>query len=332
MAEPPREPGIEQQTSMADDDDGDETDALRRAALSSVLGADEYRPPSAAVRVECAAQSHQGMVSARNEDHYLVVRLSRHQETLATSLTGDDLPPRFEEHGYALLVADGLGEGGAGSVASRVALSTLAHIALHYGRWNVRIDPATAAEIFERAEWFYAQADAAVRAQARATPHLKGMTTALTLAYSVGDDLFIAHVGHSRAYLFRDGELTRLTRDHTVAQQLSETPRPAPVERRARDLCHILTDAVGAPGAQPSVEVERFELKDNDLVLLCTNGLTDMVDDQQIAEVLALRRRPADQCATLTDLANRAGGRDNITVVLAAYRIPPSTSALTRPG
>jgi protein phosphatase len=148
------------------------------------------------------------------------------------------------------------------------------------------------------------------------------MTAAMTMAYSAGDDLFIAHVGHCRAYVYRDGRLERLTRDHTVERQLAETKRPAAVERRAQDLKHILTDAIGAPGAQPMVEVERFQLLDGDCLLLCTNGLTDMIDDGRIAEVLALRREPGEQCDTLIDLANRAGGGDNVTVVLAEYRIP----------
>ena len=148
------------------------------------------------------------------------------------------------------------------------------------------------------------------------------MTTALTIAYSAGDDLFVAHVGHSRAYLFREGELTRLTRDHTIAQHLADTNRPAAVERRAQDLRHILTDAVGAAGAHPLVEIERFRLKNGDCVLLCTNGLTDMVNENRIADVLAHRREPRAQCAMLIDLANSAGGGDNITVVLAEYQIP----------
>jgi protein phosphatase len=221
-----------------------------------------------------------------------------------------------------MLVADGLGEGGAGSVASRVALSTIAHMALHHGQWNVRIDTATAEQVMERAEWFYAKADAAVHTHAASNAALKGMTTALTAAYSAGTDLFIAHVGHSRAYLFRDGDLTMLTRDHTIARHLADTHRPAAVERRAQDLSHILTDAVGAAGAHPLVEVERFELVDRDCVLLCTNGLTDMISDDRIAEVLALRRQPGQQCDTLVEMANRAGGGDNITVILAEYQVP----------
>jgi serine/threonine protein phosphatase PrpC len=302
----------------------DERATARRVALSPLLGLDEFRPPSASVRVTIGARSHQGMLRQRNEDHYLVVRVGRHQETLATSLSGSDVPPRFEESGYAMLVADGLGEGGAGSVASRVALSTFAHLAIHYGKWNVRIDPATASQIFERAEWFYAQADNAVHTRAASSPALKGMTAAMTAAYSAGDQLFVAHVGHSRAYLFRDGKLDLLTRDHTIERHLADTGRPVSVERRAQDLCHILTDAVGAPGAHPMVEIEQFQLHHGDCVLLCTNGLTDMLDDDRIAEALALRREPGEQCATLVEAANRAGGGDNVTVVLAEYHIPSS--------
>ena len=98
------------------------------------------------------------------------------------------------------------------------------------------------------------------------------------------------------------------------------------MERRAQDLCHILTDAVGAPGAHPMVEVEQFQLMHGDCVLLCTNGLTDMIDNERIADVLALRREPGQQCETLVELANRAGGGDNVTVLLAEYHIPESRS------
>ena len=320
MADDPREPGGNR------DDWAREHQAAvaRRLALSPLLGTDDTSPVSAKVRVTIGARSHHGSVRLSNEDHYLVVQLSRAQETLATSLPAGDVPPLFSESGYAMLVADGLGEGGSGSVASRVALSTIAHLALHYGRWNVRINPSAVEQVMERAEWYYSQADAAVHTRAASSPVLKGMTTALTMAYSAGDDLFIAHVGHSRAYLFREGELTRLTRDHTIEQHLADTNRPAAVERRAQDLRHILTDAVGAPGAHPMVEVERFRLMNGDAVLLCTNGLTDMVNESRIAEVLANRREPEAQCAMLIDLANRAGGADNITVVLAEYHIPVS--------
>ena len=302
-----------------------ETEA-RREALSPVLEVADFRPMSSLVRVEIAARSHRGAVRPSNEDHYLVVRIGRQQETLETSLARSEVPERFDESGYAMLVADGLGESGAGGSAGRVALSTLAHLAIHFGKWNLRVDARTAAEIKERAEWFYRRIDDAVIAKSRTNVVLTGMATTLTAAYSAGDDLFIAHVGHSRAYLFRDGQLTQLTRDHTMAWHCSQTGRPARVARATQDLQHILTDTIGGLTEGPLVDVDHVRLVNGDNVLLCTNGLTDMVSDDRIAEALTQRRAAREQCELLVDLALQAGGKDNVTVTLAQYEIPPESS------
>jgi Serine/threonine protein phosphatase len=106
---------------------------------------------SSTVRVEYGACSDIRPKGAPNEDHYLVVRLGRSQETLATSLSEAETPMSFSEAGYAFVVADGLGGTGSGGVASRLAISTLVHLVVHYGRWNVRVDARTAFEILERA-------------------------------------------------------------------------------------------------------------------------------------------------------------------------------------
>jgi len=147
---------------------------------------------------------------------------------------------------------------------------------------------------------------------------LADMAAAMTIAFSAGDDLFVAHTGHSRAYLFREGALIRLTRDKTVDAPAS------PFDKRAQNLGHILSDALGAPSGPPAVEVGQFRLLDGDCVMLCTNGLTDTLDDGQIADVLTRRARPDQQCAVLTGLANQAGGEDNVTVILAQYQVPAS--------
>jgi PPM family protein phosphatase len=302
---------------------GNRTKGTRRRAATSVpYSAPEFRPPSAVVRVDVAARSERGASRASNDDHYLAVRLERSQETIATSLSDIDIPEAFHEYGYAMLVADGIGEAGAGSVASRVALSTIAHLALDHGRWNLRINPDTVMDIMARAEQFYSRADAEVFARSRADTPLAGMSTSLTAAYSAGDSLFVAHVGHSRAYLFREGALTQLTRDQTMARHIASSKIPVAVERSAQDLQHILTDAIGAGPNAPVVEVEQFKLKHGDSVLLCTNGLTDVIDDVQIAEVLALPRQSAEQCALLIEMAQQQQTADNITVVLGQYRVP----------
>ena len=275
------------------------------------------------MKVEIASVSDRGTARPYNDDHYLVLRVGRTQDTLATSLSSADVPADFEEHAYAMLIADGLGEGGSGSVASRVALSTIAHMALDHGRWNLRVDPETASEIMDRAQHFYSRADAEVFAKSLTGPLLTGIATSLTAAYSAGDSLFVAHVGHSRAYLFRGGELTLLTRDHTIEQHLASSKGLVSVERRAQDLRHILTDAIGAGGGTPLVDVEQFRLTSGDSVLMCTNGLTDVVDEGRIAEILAHPRQPAEQCAMLIDLAREQRSEDNVTVILAQYQIPP---------
>ena len=277
---------------------------------------------SSTVKVTLAACSHPGNVRSVNTDHYLIVELGRHQQTLATSLASSDLPGFFDERAYCMLVADGLGTAGAGAVASRIAISTFAHLAIHFGKWNVRVDGSAAAEISERAEMFYRRVHDAVVEGSRANPALSGMATSLTGAYSAGDHLFYVHVGHSRAYLFRDGDLTQFSSDQAVPDRTSETGRLAPVSLQIDELKHILTDAIGDQCSEPRVQVEHFRLWDGDIVLLCSDGLTDVVDDDTIADALALPREPDQQCQMLVDLALRAGAPDNVTALLAHYAIP----------
>jgi PPM family protein phosphatase len=288
-----------------------------------MLAIGALRPPSATVQVEFAARSHAGRSQTHNEDHYLIQALGRTQRTLSTSLPAADLPGPFEEYAYVMLVADGVGGKGPGALASRVALSTLAHLALHFGQWNVRVDEQTAADIVERAEWFYQQTHDVLREKGLNRAETAGMATSLTAAYSAGDELFVAHVGHTRAYMFRTGELVQLTHDQTVASRFAEAVRPTPVAVESDDLRHILTDTIGGSNANPEVEISRHRLVHGDCVLLCTDGLSDLVSDDGIAEVLTLRRSLDEQCTRLIDLALDRGGTDNVTVVLAQYNIPP---------
>jgi protein phosphatase len=118
----------------------------------------------------------------------------------------------------------------------------------------------------------------------------------------------------------------RLTRDHTIAAHQSTTLPIAPlvdVNAAARDLSHILTDTIGMSGPLgPMIDLERFQIDDDDRVLVCTNGLTDMVDEARIEGVLASDQSPDEQCRALVDLALSAGGDDDVTALIARYRIP----------
>jgi protein phosphatase len=300
----------------------DETDDVRRRdVFTSSSKTVDFKPSSATVRADFAARTHRGRMMQENEDHHLVIRLGRHQETIFTSLSMRDVVRRFDEYSYFAVVADGIGGGGTGAAAARIAVSTLADLGRRFGKWNMRIDAQTAADIMEQSEWFYRLTHEAVLTRRRAQIELARMATTLTGIYSAGTDMFVAHVGHSRCYLYRGGLLTQLTSDHTLQQHFLTSRHPASVGEANEDQRHVLTDVLGGR-PDPGVLVERFQLMNDDWILLCTNGLTDMVEDDVIAEVLASPRSPLDQCDLLIDLALASGGEDNVTAVLAHYTVP----------
>jgi PPM family protein phosphatase len=298
-----------------------------RSVVSQPVEIADFYPLSSALAVEVAAASVCGRLRPHNTDHYLAIRFGRLQETLVTSLAAADLPPRFEEYAYAMLVADGLDESGAGDRASRIALSTLARLAIRYGRWNVRADPETLADIVEQGEFFYRRANDEVLRASRSDLALTDMATSLTALYIAEGDLIFAHVGHSKAFLFRDGSLTQLTKDHTLDGQ----PQRTGSQRPKTDYRHFVTRSVGGDPSGPDVEIEHVKLSIGDRLLLCTNGLTDVVNRDPIADTLALSRPPRDDCQRLIDLARAAGSPDDVTVVVADYRLRPDTAARSMP-
>lgn len=156
---------------------------------------------------------------------------------------------------------------------------------------------------------------------ARQDPSLAGMGTTLTLACSLGADMVVSHVGDSRAYLFHRGVLHRLTSDHTYAQALVDSGKIRPVDATKHPLRHALTRALGMAGGDQA-EVQQVSLSNGDQILLCTDGLSDPVPESTIADVLRNAKSATEACQTLMDLSLEAGGRDNITAVLARYTIP----------
>ena len=156
----------------------------------------------------------------------------------------------------------------------------------------------------------------------RRDAELRGMGTTLTAARSFGRDLLITHVGDSRAYLLRAGRLHRLTRDHTYAQLLVDTGLLAPGDVAGSRHRHVLTNALGGSCEDVQVDTDRLQLEDGDRLLLCSDGLTDLVDDGTITDILREATRSNDACERLVQRALENGGRDNVTVIVAAYRLP----------
>jgi PPM family protein phosphatase len=282
----------------------------------------EFEVLSSTVKVDLGGLSHTGKVRTINEDHYMITRLGRDQETLLTNLPEGDVARHFQESGYGMVVADGMGGAARGEVASRLAISTLAHLGLQFGKWNLRINEEIAREVSERAERFYQRVGEAVIEKGRADPSLTGMGTTLTGAFSAGNDLFVCSVGDSRVYLFRRGRLLQLTRDQTYSQLLADIGQIPQHEVSTHHLRHILTDAIGVGTGRINVKVRHLTLLDEDALLLCTDGLTEMVDEEEIAGVLMRGQSAQAACQTLVDLALEHGGNDNVTVLVAKYEIP----------
>jgi len=269
-------------------------DAARRHALSPNLGPSEPAQSTPEVHTEFGSCSKAGLHRSVNEDHFLILRVGRNQDVMASSLPASDLSRHFEEFAYAMVVADGSGDAGGGALASRVAISTLAQMAIRHGKWNVRLDHDTIASIGRQAEMFHRHAERAVAQHRMSAPFLADIRTTLTATFSVADTLFFAHVGDSRAYLVRDGDVMRLTRDHA----------------------QVATD-----DGVPALDVEHVRLFDNDVVVVCTNGLAGTLSPETIADVLATPRELNEQCRRLVELAEQAGAGDDMTVVACKYAI-----------
>jgi PPM family protein phosphatase len=273
-------------------------------------------------QVDLGALSHPGKVRDNNEDCYLVSTFERALRPLLTNVPESSLPSRLSDAGYGLLVADGIGGHAAGEVASRLAATILVDLALCTPDWVMRLDEDEQERVVQRFAWRYREIDSALKAIGKAEPSLAGMGTTLTVACSFGDDLLVAHVGDSRAYLFHAGRLRQLTRDHTYAQALADGGLIAPEAVATHRLRHILTRALGTMESPVQADIQFVQLGDGDQVLVCTDGLTDLVDDDAIAAILTGGGTAQEACAALVDAALERGGKDNVTVALARYRFP----------
>lgn len=276
---------------------------------------------SAGTQVDLGALSHPGKVRSNNEDHYLAARFERSMHTLLTNLPPGLIPEQCGETAYGMLVADGLGGAAAGEVASSSAIRVLLDLVLETPDWIMRLTEDLLQEVLNRMEQRFQKIQIALVEQGQEAPDLTGMATTMTLACSLGPQLILAHAGDSRAYLLRHGQLLRLTRDHTVAQRLADMGkiRPEDISRHPRR--HVLTNALGGEGDRVLVEGRTLQLEDDDQLLLCTDGLTEMVPENTIQEVLRSAGTSVDACHALVGRALDAGGKDNVTVVVARYHI-----------
>jgi protein phosphatase len=281
-------------------------------------------PQVGRARIDVGALTHRGKVREANEDAYFVFRIGRYLERVSSNIPEDELPSRFDQSGYLMVVADGLGGHEAGDVASRSALVTALQLVLRAPKWALKLDdPATRQseirELLGRSRSYLASVHAALRRQAAGDSHLAGMGTTFTGAYCVGSDVFVMHVGDSKVYVAHEGAIRKVTRDHTVAQQYADLGAISQDQVATHHMHHVLTRAVGGPDEELEGDLYHVGLVHGDRLLLCSDGLTDMASDDEISAVLAAHPLSDDACRALVDLALQRGGRDNVTVIVAGF-------------
>lgn len=270
-----------------------------------------------------------GKVRSENQDTFLAIELSLDSaggwrvgpqsapdgNGAETSSGASAVERRFTlgPEGALLLVADGMGGVAGGSTASHMAAATVVEeIQRTWPNGDERA-PGTFADCLREAVW---EANRQIRARAAKDQGLQGMGTTFTGVGILQNTVICAQVGDSRAYLFRDGRLVQLTRDQSIVQEMLDAGTITAEEARVSDQRNLILQALGAT---PDLDVvlSHHELSGGDILLLCTDGLCGVLDDEYLAGALAETSGLRDACDALIRGANEAGGPDNITVLLA---------------
>ncbi len=266
--------------------------------------------------IDAYGVTHPGKVRKDNQDHFLlcslrkqlVVRLSSIPD--ASSLVGDT-----ERLASLAMVADGVGGAARGETASRVALAAVTT----YVSRSMRCYYAAAAE--DDQEFHAALREGAHQCHAElirlgeADADYRGMATTLTLYLGVWPKAYLLQVGDSRCYLLRQGELSQITRDQTMAQELVDLGVMTRAAASSSRLAHTLSSAIG--GRHPAPVVTRLDMSWGNVLLLCSDGLTNHVPDERIRDKLRSMTSARQVCQDLVEEALAGGGSDNITVIVA---------------
>ena len=259
------------------------------------------------MKISVMAATDTGRVRDHNEDDYV-------------ALGGKESPPGVDA---LLVVADGMGGHAAGEVASKMTVDGIVQSLNDQGKESSKLEGnafgvflGKVLEDVNQDVWQAAQED-----------DKRGMGTTCTLVAIRGDQLFLAHIGDSRAYLLRDGELHQISKDHSWVEDAVDQGVITREEARVHPNRNVITRAIGLD-QQPQIDTYVMPLADGDLLLLCSDGLNSMIPDEDIHRILT-SSGPEDVCQALIDAANNHGGHDNTTVVTAllgdALSAGPST-------
>jgi protein phosphatase len=263
------------------------------------------------VSIKLFARTDVGQVREHNEDNFLVADLTKR----VRGLQEENRVVAVGKNGNILAVRDGMGGAAAGEVASQLAVDII------YEKMTEDVSPETQVTRNEIARRLVRAVEAAglrIFEAAKSDRTRRGMGTTVTAAALVDDHLFLAQVGDSRGYLLRDGNLVQVTRDQSLVNQLIEAGQLTEEEAETFEHNNIILQALGT-AETVQVDLTFAELRRGDMIMLCSDGLSGMVRNDEIREVLKAAADPLEACKALTDRANAAGGHDNITVIVAQF-------------
>ena len=286
--------------------------------IASGTDESDARAP-AAHEIDAFGLSDVGRVRQDNQDHFLVASLNQTLDVHGTSIPADDGALESKvRRGFVMMVADGVGGGVAGEAASKTAVRAVSRFVTEameiYERGEASTDPKFAEEMVRAV----CRAHDAVKGEAERDEGHRGMATTLTLVISRWPRLYLVHVGDSRAYRLRKGRLELLTKDQTMAQMMVELGKLKPEDVDKSRLKNVLWSALG--GSEASPDTLAFEVDWQQRMLLCTDGLTKHVTDDEIREQLGRDASSESICRGLIALALERGGTDNVTVVVVQLR------------
>jgi serine/threonine protein phosphatase PrpC len=265
--------------------------------------------------------THTGKVRKENQDHFLICTVRPQVEVDITSLPEEELSElRGQRLATITMVADGVGGSDGGQDAARLAVATIIRYVASSLRSYHAAGTANEDVFMKSLTDAVLQAHDAVRAEAATRNDPKPMATTMTLGIGVWPWAYVVQVGDSRCYNFDGENLTQITRDQTLAQQLVDSGA-LPADRLEKSpYKHVLASAIGGEEAMPTVS--RFDLRRSGTVIMCSDGLTRHVTDREIEERARIMTSSEQLCRDLLDLALERGGHDNITIIAARAPLP----------
>ena len=274
-------------------------------------------------QMDCFGLTDPGLKRPTNQDHYLIADLNKSMRIHDTSLTLDSETRVYGgSQGKLLIVADGMGGEAAGERACTIAVDQVTTYVLNSLSWCFRLEEDSEHDFEDHLKEALESCQKSIQKAVSMHPDMKSMGTTMTMVYIVWPRAFVVHVGDSRCYLLRNGELEQITVDHTVSEIMVEAGQMTREEATRSLMGHALWNVLGGRSNELSVDHYKLTLECDDVLLLCTDGLYNMVPQKSLQALLTSQPESESACRKLVDVANANGGNDNITVIVAHFLSP----------